>query len=76
MEKTTKKDSKIVFNYGIVRKLLSAGCVICDIKPDKENAVTGKDKCVFVFKADEHFWTEFEKINKEVTEAKSAHEVQ
>lgn len=71
-----KKDTKLVFNYGVTRKLLAAGCIICDIKPDKDNVITGKDKSVFVFKADEHFWEEFEKINKEIKEAKAEHEVQ
>ena len=72
MENNKRKDSKLVFNYGVTRKLLAAGCVICDIKPDKDNAMTGKDKCVHVFKADEYFWTEFERINKEIAEAKAA----
>lgn len=74
MEKM-KKESKLVFNYGVTRKLLAADCVVIDIKPDKENAVTGKDKCVHVFKADDHFWTEFERINKEIAESKTAEEV-
>lgn len=69
-KKELRRDSKLVFNYGITRKLLAAGCVVCDIKPDKENATTGKDKCVHVFVADDHFWVEFERINKELAEAK------
>lgn len=75
MENMKKKDTKLVFNYGVTRKLLAAGCQVVDIKPDKENATNGKDKCVHVFKADEHFWTEFERINKEIAEAKAADEV-
>lgn len=72
MKDMNKKDSKLVFNYGVTRKLLASGCTICDIKPDKENEVTGKDKCVHVFKADEHFWAEFERINREIAESKAA----
>lgn len=75
MENNKRKDSKLVFNYGVVRKLLAAGCQIIDIKPDKDNSSTGKDKCVHVFKADEHFWTEFERINKELAETKVSEEV-
>jgi hypothetical protein len=69
-----KKETKLVFNYGVTRKLLAAGCTICDIKPDRENQVTGKDRCIHVFKNDEIFQAEFEKINKEIAEAKAAQE--
>ena len=72
MEKAIKKESKLVFNYGVTRKLLAAGCVIVDIKPDRENDVTGKDRCVHVFKNDETFQREFERINREIAEAKAA----
>lgn len=75
MEKMKKKESKLVFNYGVTRKLLTAGCVVIDIKPDRENDTTGKDRCVHVFKADEHFWAEFERINKELAETKVSEEV-
>lgn len=75
MENMKKKDTKLVFNYGVTRKLLAAGCQVVDIKPDKENVTNGKDKCVHVFKADEHFWAEFERINREIAEAKAADEV-
>lgn len=75
MESNKRRDSKLVFNYGVTRKLLAANCEIVDIKPDKENAMTGKDRCVHVFKADEHFWTEFERINREIAETKAAEEV-
>ena len=50
---------------GVARNLLRRGCVICDLKPDKEN----KEKTVVVFKCDDHFWSEFEKINKEIAES-------
>ena len=65
------KESRLVFNYGVTRELLKAGCQIVDIKPDKTNAETGKDRCIHVFKNDEHFQQEFERINKEIAEAKS-----
>jgi hypothetical protein len=61
-----KKEAKLIFNAGTSRSLLKAGCTMIDVKPDRENPV----KSVFVFKADDHFWTEFERINKEIAEAK------
>ena len=63
-----KKEAKLIFNAGAARSLLKSGCTMIDVKPDRENPV----KSVFVFKADEHFWTEFERINKEISEAKAA----
>lgn len=69
-----KKDTKLVFNYGVTRKLLAAGCTVCDIKPDRENQVTGKDRCVHVFKNDEVFQAEFEKLNREIAASKVAQE--
>lgn len=72
MENNKKKEAKLVFNSGCARALLKANCVIVDVKPDRENP----DKTVFVFKNDEHFQSEFERINKEIAEAKAAQEVQ
>ena len=66
------KETRLVFNYGVTRKLLAAGCVVVDIKPDRENQTTGKDKCIHVFKNDELFQKEFERINKEIAEAREA----
>lgn len=63
-----KKEAKLIFNAGTCRSLLKAGCTIIDVKPDRENA----DKTVFVFKNDEHFQKEFERINQEIAAAKSA----
>ena len=68
--KRKEKEAKLVFNAGVARKLLKAGCVICDIKQSRENA----DKTVFAFKNDELFKSEFEKLNKEIAEAKAAEE--
>lgn len=62
-----KKEAKLVFNAGVARKLLKAGCVIVDIKQSRENP----DKTVFAFKNDDKFKEEFEKINKELAEVKA-----
>ena len=72
MEDNKKKGAKLIFNAGACRSLLKAGCQIIDVKPDRENP----DKSVFVFKNDEHFQKEFERINREIAEAKAAQEVQ
>ena len=68
--KRKEKEAKLVFNAGVARKLLKAGCAIVDIKQSRENA----DKTVFAFKNDELFKVEFEKLNKEIAEAKAAEE--
>lgn len=62
-----KKECKLVFNAGCARALLKAGCVICDIKQSRENA----DKTIFVFKNDELFQREFERLNKEIAASKT-----
>lgn len=66
-----EKEAKLIFNAGTARSLLKAGCQIVDIKQSRENA----DKTVFAFKNDEHFKVEFERINKEISEAKAAAEI-
>ena len=63
-----KKECKLVFNMGLSRALLRAGCTIVDLKASRENP----DKTIAVFKNDEHFQVEFERINKEIAEAKAA----
>lgn len=68
------KDAKLVFNCGVTRALLKAGATIIDVKPDRENANTGKERSIFVFKNDEVFQKAFERINKEIAEAKASHE--
>lgn len=65
-----KKEAKLIFNAGTARSLLRAGCTIVDIKQSRENA----DKTIFAFKYDGHFKAEFERINKEIAEAKAAKE--
>lgn len=72
INKNVSKDAKLVFNCGVCRELLKRGCVIVDVKPDRTNAETGKEKTVFVFKNDETFQREFERINREIAEAKAA----
>lgn len=68
MEKTNiRKEYKLVFNQGVVRRLLRMGVTIHDIKPDKEN----KEKTVFVFKRTPEFEAAFETINNEIAEFKS-----
>ena len=66
------KETKLVFNYGVTRKLLAAGCTIVDIKPDRTNEETGKERAVHVFKNDELFQREFEKLNREIAEVRAA----
>lgn len=61
-----EKKAKLVFNAGVVRKLLKAGCRIIDIKADRDN----KDKTVFVFERDEAFEKAFSDINEELKKTK------
>mgnify|MGYP000033247776 FL=1 len=68
------KDARLVFNCGVCRALLKVGATIIDVKPDRTNAETGKERSVFVFKNDEVFQREFARINKEIAEAKTAKE--
>lgn len=67
-----KKEAKLIFNAGTARSLLRANCVIVDIKQSRENA----DKTIFAFKNDEHFKKEFERINREIAEAKAAQNIE
>ena len=61
-----KKEYKLVFNAGVARQLVRMGINIADIKADRSNP----DKTVFVFKNDDRFQEEFERINREITAAK------
>ena len=65
-----KKECKLVFNMGLSRALLRAGCTIVDLKASRENP----DKTIAVFKNDEVFQREFERLNKEIAEAKAEQE--
>lgn len=66
-----KKEYKLVFNAGVARQLIRMGIHVADIKADRQN----QDKTVFVFKNDEMFQEEFEKINREIMAAREADEV-
>jgi hypothetical protein len=66
-----KKEAKLIFNMGVGRALLKAGCIVIDVKPDRANP----DKTVLVFKNDELFQTELARINMEIAQAKAAEEV-
>ena len=68
--KKIEKTAKLIFNAGTARSLLRAGCEMIDIKQSRENA----DKTIFVFKVDEKFKSEFERINKEIAAAKAVKE--
>lgn len=68
--KNMNKEAKLIFNAGTARSLLRAGCTMIDIKQSRENA----DKTIFVFKIDERFKSEFERINKEIATAKATKE--
>ena len=67
-----KKECKLVFNMGLSRALLRAGCTIVDLKASRENP----DKTIAVFKNNELFQKEFERLNKEIAEAKVAQEAE
>jgi hypothetical protein len=66
-----KKEARLIFNAGMARSLLRAGCTIVDVKADRDN----KDKSVFAFKNDEHFQKEFERINNEIAATRAYDEV-
>lgn len=67
-----KKECKLVFNMGLSRALLRAGCTIVDLKASRENP----DKTIAVFKNDDLFQAEFERLNREIAEAKAAQEAE
>lgn len=67
-----QKECKLVFNMGLSRALLRAGCTIVDLKASRENP----DKTIAVFKNDEHFQIEFERLNKEIAAAKTSKEAE
>lgn len=66
--KKKEKEARLVFNAGCARALLRAGCTMCDIKQSRENA----DKSIFVFKNDDLFKSQFERINREIAAAREA----
>lgn len=66
MENNKIKEARLVFNMGVARALLKAGCTVIDCKKDRDNP----DKTVLVFKNDEKFQEEFARINKEIKESR------
>lgn len=67
-----KKECKLVFNMGLSRALLRAGCTIVDLKASRENP----DKTIAVFKNDEKFQAEFERLNREIAASKAESQAQ
>lgn len=67
-----KKEARLVFNMGLSRALLRAGCTIVDLKASRENP----DKTIAVFKNDEKFQSEFERLNKEIAVFKASQEAE
>lgn len=61
-----ENNTKLIFNCGVARNLLKKGCVIVDIKPDRSNSETGKEKTIFCFLKDETFKKAFAEINNEI----------
>lgn len=61
-----QKEARLIFNMGVGRKLIKAGCTVTDVKPARDN----RDKSILVFKNDETFQREFARINKELAEMK------
>lgn len=62
-----EKNSKIVFNPGVARRLLKSGCQIIDIKKSRENPVAS----LFVFLKDEKFDAAMAEITAAIQEKKS-----
>lgn len=59
-----EKQYKIIFNAGVSRNLLKAGCPIADIKADRNN----KDKTLFIFERTPEFEKVFAEINSALKE--------
>ena len=62
------KNTKLIFAPDIARKLLKGGCVIVDIKANKENP----NKTVFVFKNDAFFQETLATVLKERGERRAS----
>lgn len=74
MENNKVKEARLVFNFGMARRLLKLGCTMVDIKEDRTNAETGKERTIFAFKNDEHFQECFAQLKKELAEMKNKEE--
>lgn len=68
--KNKTKECKLVFNMGLSRALLRAGCTVVDLKASRENP----DKTIAVFRNDSLFQTEFERLNREIAASRASQE--
>lgn len=66
-ENQNMNDGRLIFNAGVAKSLLAAGCVIIGIKQSKENP----DKTIFAFKNDAHFRAEFKRIMNEIASVRT-----
>ena len=69
MEKDTRQ-SRLIFDAKIARKLLKMGFVVIDIKPNRENT----DKSIFVFENTEEFQNALTQLMDEIKAKKEAEE--
>ena len=60
------RQSRLIFDAKIARKLLKMGFVVIDIKPNRENT----DKSIFVFENTEEFKQALTQILNEIKEKK------
>ena len=73
-DKNFDKEARLVFSCGVANSLLKAGCIMLEVKPDRTNVETGKDRLVFVFKNDRLFQEEFARVKKEIADSRAAQE--
>jgi hypothetical protein len=66
-EKDTRQ-SRLVFDAKIARKLLKMGFVVTDIKPNRENT----DKSIFIFENTEEFKKALDEVMNEVDARKES----
>lgn len=62
MDDKKEKDTKVIIQPSVTRKLLQRGHIIVDVKRNKYN----KDATVHVFKTSEKFWNDLEKVTKKI----------
>ena len=62
MVKKDNRESRLVFDAKIARKLLKRGFFVIDIKPNREN----QEKSIFVFENNESFQKAFSEIMDEI----------
>lgn len=69
-DKRDIRESRLVFDAKMARKLLKQGFVVIDIKPNRENT----DKTIFVFENTDEFKVALEKLMDELKAKKEAEE--